>query len=56
MSAQLEIVKVLAAKAQAAQPWELKPVLLAFVSAIINWMEEQEAANGNGTKQEDRRN
>lgn len=42
MSAQLEQVKALAAKAQAAQPWELKPVVLALVAAIIEWMNQQE--------------
>lgn len=42
MSAQLEIVKGLAAKAQAAQVWELRPILLALLAAVIEWMEGQE--------------
>lgn len=47
MSAKLEQVKALAAKAQAASMLELKPVILALVAAIIEWM-EQEEENGKG--------
>ena len=42
MSQQLEIIKSLAAKAQAAHVYELKPVLLTLVAAMIEWMEEEE--------------
>lgn len=42
MSTELETVKQLAAKAQGAQPWDLKPILLALIAAIINWMEKHE--------------
>lgn len=50
MSDELKNIKKLAEKAQAAQPWDLKPVLLDLVGAIISWMEKQEGGNnGNGT-------
>ncbi len=42
MSDQLEIIKSLAAKAQAAHAFELKPILMALVAAMIYWMEKQE--------------
>lgn len=48
MSAQLELVKQLAAKAQAAPPWELKPVLLALAAAMIEWMEQNEKGENDG--------
>lgn len=50
MSAQIDQVKALAAKAQAAQPWDLKPVLLALVAAIIEWMDQCERSSENGKK------
>ena len=42
MSQQLEIIKSLAAKAQAAHAFELKPVLMALVEGMIFWMQQQE--------------
>lgn len=54
MSAQLEQVKALAAKAQAANAWELKPVIVALVVAIIEWMTQQEEVkNGSENTESD---
>lgn len=49
MSAQLQVVKKLAAKAQAANMFELQSVLTALVAAMIDWMEQQEEKN-DGTR------
>lgn len=42
MSAELETIKRLADKAASCQPWDLKPVLLALMAAIVDWMEKSE--------------
>lgn len=45
MSAQLQAVKTLAAKAQAANMFELRAILVALFAVVIEWMEQQEEKN-----------